>query len=52
VTQSPVVPLNAVAKKRLLQRELTSKTMALPIDLWLIHPEREMCDAFRERFDG
>lgn len=26
--------------------------MAFPIDLWLIHPEREMCDAFRERFDG
>lgn len=26
--------------------------MALPIDLWLIHPKAEMCDAFRERFDG
>lgn len=26
--------------------------MALPIDLWLIHPEAEMCDAFRDRFDG
>lgn len=26
--------------------------MALPIDLWLIHPEAEMCDAFRHRFDG
>lgn len=26
--------------------------MALPIDLWLIHPEREMCDAFRTRFEG
>ena len=25
--------------------------MALPIDLWLIHPDKEMCDAFRERFD-
>ena len=24
--------------------------MALPIDLWLIHPEEAMCDAFRERF--
>ena len=26
--------------------------MALPIDLWLIHPEQEMCDAFRHRFEG
>ncbi len=26
--------------------------MALPIDLWLIHPELEMCDAFLERFEG
>lgn len=26
--------------------------MPLPIDLWLIHPEAEMCDAFRLRFDG
>ncbi|QDU96485.1 macro domain-containing protein [Lignipirellula cremea] len=26
--------------------------MALPIDLWLIHPQLEMCDAFRSRFDG
>lgn len=26
--------------------------MALPIDLWLIHPEKDMCDAFRERFEG
>lgn len=26
--------------------------MALPIDLWLIHPDHEMCDAFRDRFDG
>lgn len=26
--------------------------MALPIELWLIHPEAGMCDAFRERFDG
>ena len=26
--------------------------MALPIDLWLIHPESEMCDAFHERFEG
>ena len=26
--------------------------MALPIDLWLIHPEEEMCDAFRARFEG
>jgi hypothetical protein len=24
--------------------------MALPIDLWLIHPNAEMCEAFRERF--
>ena len=26
--------------------------MALPIDLWLIHPEQEMCDAFSDRFEG
>ncbi|MEM7475923.1 MAG: macro domain-containing protein [Planctomycetota bacterium] len=26
--------------------------MALPIDLWLIHPKKEMCDAFEERFEG
>ena len=26
--------------------------MALPIDLWLIHPDAEMCDAFRDRFEG
>ena len=26
--------------------------MALPIALWLIHPQAEMCDAFRERFAG
>lgn len=26
--------------------------MALSIDLWLIHPEEEMCAAFRSRFDG
>ena len=26
--------------------------MALPIDLRLIHPEAEMCDAFRTRFAG
>lgn len=26
--------------------------MALPIDLWLIHPEQQMCDAFRECFAG
>ena len=26
--------------------------MVLPIDLWLIHPEQEMCDAFRDRFEG
>ena len=26
--------------------------MALPIDLWLIHPDAEMCDAFRDRFAG
>ncbi|MEM7233633.1 MAG: macro domain-containing protein [Planctomycetota bacterium] len=26
--------------------------MALPLNLWLVHPEREMCDAFRARFDG
>ncbi|MEM8670883.1 MAG: macro domain-containing protein [Planctomycetota bacterium] len=24
--------------------------MALPIELWLIHPKAEMCDAFRDRF--
>lgn len=24
--------------------------MSLPIDLWLIHPYAEMCDAFRDRF--
>lgn len=24
--------------------------MPLPIDVWLIHPEAEMCDAFRTRF--
>ncbi|QDT47580.1 RNase III inhibitor [Symmachiella dynata] len=24
--------------------------MPLPIDIWLIHPEAEMCDAFRTRF--
>lgn len=26
--------------------------MALPIDLSLIHPKAEMCDAFRVRFEG
>jgi O-acetyl-ADP-ribose deacetylase (regulator of RNase III) len=26
--------------------------MALPIHLWLVHPDTEMCDAFRVRFDG
>lgn len=26
--------------------------MALPIELLLIHPEQEMCEAFRDRFDG
>lgn len=26
--------------------------MPLPIDLWLIHPELEMCEAFRTRFEG
>ena len=26
--------------------------MSLPIDLWLIHPKQEMCEAFRMRFDG
>ncbi|GAB5406351.1 MAG: hypothetical protein Aurels2KO_45820 [Aureliella sp.] len=26
--------------------------MALHIDLWLIHPKAEMCDAFRARFFG
>ena len=26
--------------------------MALPIDLWLIHPDAEMCSAFGRRFDG
>lgn len=24
--------------------------MPLPLDLWLIHPNAEMCDAFRDRF--
>lgn len=24
--------------------------MSLPVDVWLIHPDAEMCDAFRERF--
>jgi len=26
--------------------------MPLPIEIWLIHPEREAVDAFRERFEG
>ena len=26
--------------------------MALPISLWLVHPNPQMCDAFRRRFDG
>ena len=26
--------------------------MPLPLDVWLIHPDRQMCDAFRERFEG
>jgi len=26
--------------------------MPLPIQVWLIHPDKEMCDAFRARFDG
>ena len=26
--------------------------MALPINLWLIHPKQEMCEAFEYRFDG
>lgn len=26
--------------------------MALPVDLWLIHPDPDMCEAFRERFSG
>ena len=26
--------------------------MPLPIDVWLIHPEAEMCDAFSNRFAG
>lgn len=26
--------------------------MPFPLDLWLIHPEPEMCDAFRTRFEG
>ncbi len=26
--------------------------MPLPIDVWLIHPTPEMCDAFRSRFEG
>lgn len=24
--------------------------MPLPLDVWLIHPDQEMCDAFRQRF--
>jgi len=31
---------------------MTSDFMALPIKLWLIHPQEEMCDAFRNRFEG
>src|SRR5829696_10590365 len=26
--------------------------MALPIDIWLLHPEEAACDAFRRRFEG
>lgn len=26
--------------------------MPFPIDLWLIHPDQAMCDAFRDRFAG
>ena len=26
--------------------------MSLPIELWLIHPETGMCDAFRARLPG
>ncbi len=26
--------------------------MPLPIELWLIHPENEACEAFRRQFDG
>lgn len=26
--------------------------MPLPLRLWLVHPEPEACDAFRQRFDG
>lgn len=25
--------------------------MALPIDLWLIHPKAELCDEFAAEFD-
>jgi len=37
------------------ERSVTKETkhsMALPIDLWLIHPDVAMCDAFRARFVG
>ncbi len=26
--------------------------MPFPLDLWLVHPEPEACDAFRQRFEG
>jgi len=26
--------------------------MPLPLDLWLIHPDSEMCEAFRTRLEG
>lgn len=26
--------------------------MPFPLDLWLVHPEPEACEAFRQRFDG
>lgn len=26
--------------------------MHSPLNVWLVHPQQEMCDAFRERFDG
>lgn len=26
--------------------------MALPIEMWLIHPNQQMCDAFAKEFDG
>lgn len=33
-----------------LPNKETTTSLALPINLWLIHPGQEMCEAFRERF--